>query len=298
MRNLPGDDPDATAQRRAAIVIPHYNDTERLGRCLEALWPQVIEGIEVIVVDNGSSQSLDGIRVRWPGVRILTEAQKGAAHARNRGVAETTADRLLFIDSDCVPADDWVGTGLEVADRADLVGGLVAVFDETPPPRSGAEAFETVFAFDFKSYIEKKGFSGSGNLVTWRRVFDRIGGFRAGMSEDLDWSHRATAAGFSLVYEERLRVTHPSRSDWPALRHKWRRVTEELWGLEGRGAGARARWAAKGLAMIPSILVHTPKVLRHPELDTRDKARALATLARLRLQRAVWMLRQAAGGTI
>ena len=60
--------------------------------------------------------------------------------------------------ADCVPATDWVATARKTAPAADLTGGRVDVFDETPPPRSGAEAFEAVFAFDFKSYIEKKGF--------------------------------------------------------------------------------------------------------------------------------------------
>ena len=87
------------------------------------------------------------------------ETEKGAAVARNRGVAETTAPRLFFIDADCIPAPDWLAVGREVAVRADLIGGRVDVFDETPAPRSGAEAFETVFAFNFRKYIEVQGFS-------------------------------------------------------------------------------------------------------------------------------------------
>ena len=156
------------------------------------------------------------------------------------------------------------------------------------------QAFEAVFAFDFRTYIEKKGFSGSGNLVTRRAVFDHIGGFRPGLSEDLDWCHRATAAGVGLVYAEELRVGHPARSDWPALARKWRRVNEETWGLRGRGAGARLRWGARALAMPLSALAHLPKVLRSDRLRPgTERARAAATLVRLRLARMAWMLAQA-----
>ncbi|MEI4233963.1 glycosyltransferase family 2 protein [Roseovarius sp. D22-M7] len=279
-----------------AIIIPHYNDATRLARCLGALTENDLTGCEVLVVDNSSTQSLDAVRARFSDIRIVTEPEKGAAAARNRGVAETTAPRLMFIDADCVPAPDWVAVGRAVMDRADLVGGRVEVFDETPPPRSGAEAFEAVFAFDFRHYIEVQGFSGTGNLVTRRDVFADVGPFRGGVSEDRDWSFRATARGYRLIYEDGLRVGHPSRADWPALRGKWRRITQEMFGQTGRGAAARLKWALKALMMPASAVVHLPRVLRSPRLSGgRERARAAATLIRLRLTRMVWMLRQAAG---
>ncbi|RKF12390.1 glycosyltransferase family 2 protein [Roseovarius spongiae] len=282
-----------------AIIIPHYNDVVRLERCLAALTANDLAGCEVIVVDNGSTRPLDGVRAGFPDVRFVTEPEKGAAAARNRGVRETTAPRLMFIDADCVAAPDWVRVGRAVADRADLVGGRVEVFDETPPPRSGAEAFEAVFAFDFRHYIEVQGFSGTGNLITRRDVFEDVGPFRGGVSEDRDWSFRATARGYRLIYEDGLRVGHPSRRDWPALRGKWRRITQEMFGQTGGGAGARLKWALKGLMMPVSILAHLPRVLRSPALSgPRERWRAALTLIRLRFTRMVWMLRQAVGREI
>lgn len=283
----------------AAVIIPHYNDVTRLLRCLDALAPQCGPGIELVVVDNGSTDPLDPVRARHPWARIVAEPLKGAANARNRGVAETAAPLLLFIDSDCLPAPDWVATALTALDRtgADLVGGRVSVFDETPPPRTGAQAFETVFAFDFRTYIEKKGFSGSGNLVTRRDVFAATGPFVHGLSEDLDWCRRATARGFRLAYDDSLRVGHPSRDDWPALVRKWRRVTEESFGVNGRTPWRRLVWAARALAMPVSVLVHAPRALVHPALDgPGERARALGTLARIRLARAGWMFGQALRG--
>lgn len=285
----------------AAVIIPHYNDAARLARCLDALVPQLAQApgaAEIVVVDNNSEPPLTPeFMARWPAVRLIVETGRGAALARNRGVAETTAPALFFLDADCLPAPDWLATAFALRDRAALVGGSVPVFDETPPPRSGAEAFEAVFAFDFRRYIEEKGFSGSGNLVTRRAVFEAIGGFRPGLSEDLDWCHRATAAGFDLTYAENLRAGHPSRQDWPALERKWRRLTEETWGLRGRGAAARAGWALRALAMPLSVLAHLPKVMGSSRLASGlERRRAAATLARLRLRRCGWMLAQALRG--
>ncbi|WP_299901251.1 glycosyltransferase family A protein [uncultured Ruegeria sp.] len=282
-----------------AVIIPHYNDLPRLERCLLALRENDLTATEIVVVDNNSPVSLDMIRQSFPEVRFVVETQKGAAHARNRGVAETRAPRLFFIDADCVPAPDWLSVGRQVADLADLIGGRVDVFDETPPPRSGAEAFEAVFAFNFRRYIEVQGFSGAGNLLTRRDVFDAIGGFINGVSEDREWTMRAVARGYSLIYRDDFRVSHPSRQNWPALKAKWRRTTQEAYLLHGTNAAARMRWAIRGLAMPVSAVVHTPKILTSDKLASAGETiRAIITLFQLRCQRMIWMLRQAAGGDI
>lgn len=286
----------ATDLPAAAVIIPHYNDVVRLERCLASLTGGDLGGIEIVVVDNGSTQSLAGLRATFPMVRFLVEPEKGAAAARNHGVRETTAPVLLFIDADCVAAPDWLDTARRVQPRADLIGGRVDVFDETPPPRSGAEAFEAVFAFNFRNYIDVQGFTGAGNLVTRRDVFEDVGGFVNGVSEDRDWSMRAVAKGYRLIYEDGLVVSHPSRSDWPALRHKWHRMTRELCASNGALPGDRLRWGLRALAMPLSALAHLPKVLASPRLHGGgERARAAATLIRLRLLRMMWMLRQAAG---
>ena len=295
-----------------AVIIPHYNDVTRLMRCLAALLPTPsptpsptvpptvppdIEGggVEVVVIDNNSTASLAPVRAAWPVLRIVTEVRQGAAAARNRGVAETTAPHLFFLDCDCVPAPDWLACATRLCGSSDLTGGAISVFDETPPPRTGAQAFEAVFAFDNRAYVERKGFSVTANLLTRRDVFDAVGPFIPGLSEDLDWCHRARAKGYRLVYVAELQVAHPSRGDWPALRKKWLRLTAEGFGVHGSGALARAKWAAKALLMPLSIAAHAPRIWRHPGLTAGERLAALGTLARLRLTRAAWMLRQAVG---
>ena len=282
------------------VIIPHYNDTTRLLRCLDALMPLVSaqdEDVEVVVVDNNSTQSLEPVRKAYPDLRLIVESKKGAAEARNRGARETTAPHLFFLDADCVPHEDWLTTALSVRTRADVIGGRVSVFDETPAPRSGAEAFETVFAFNNRGYVENKGFSVTANLLTRRDVFEAVGDFIVGLSEDFDWCQRATAKGYTLIYEDSLHVGHPTRSDWAALRHKWSRINAESFGLIGGGGTARLKWGLRGLAMLPSILVHGVRILTAPQVPKlAEKATALLTLTRLRILRCGWMLRQAFTG--
>ena len=285
-----------------AVIIPHYNDVERLERCLADLMLNDIAGAEILVVDNNSPQPPDQLHDRFPAVRFLTETEKGAGPARNCGVAASRAPLLAFIDADCVPNQDWLATARRVAMRADLIGGRVDVFDETPPPRSGAQAFEKVFAFNFKRYIEVQGVSGAGNLVTSRAVFDDVGPFRAAVSEDTDWTRRAVAEGYRLEYADDLVASHPSRTNWLELRSKWRRLMQESFALELAThpvAKARFRWGLKALAMPASALVHLPKILFSPKLDgLGERLRGALTLVRLRILRMVWMLRQAMSGKV
>lgn len=291
----------ACSSSGATVIIPHYNDPIRLERCLAALMPQVrvCPEVDVVVVDNASNPPLsEELTGRFGEILFVNEMERGAAIARNRGVNATRSERLFFLDADCVPDSDWLVTALRVSDRAPLVGGQVSVFDETLPPRSGAQAFEAVFAFDNQRYVESVGFSVTANLLTRRSVFERVGGFRAGVPEDLDWCRRATAAGFTLVFSEELKVSHPSRADWVSLKLKWRRLVDEAWEMSRRESFARLFWALKGLAMPVSAFWDVPRVIRHKRLRSwLEKRRALGILFLLRFSRMIWMLRQAFGST-
>ena len=285
----------AETSPRFAIIIPHYNDLARLERCLAALEAQDRHDVEVVVADNASTVDLLPLAARFGWVRIVHQPEAGAGLARNAGVAATSAPWLFFIDADCLPAADWLDQARRIAagDPDTVTGGRVDVFDETPPPRSGAEAFETVFAFRMRRYLEDEGFLGAGNLVVSRAAFLKAGAFRPAVSEDKEWSQRAAANGLRLAYDDALAAGHPSRSDWPALRRKWKRVTEESYALrQARGAG-RLGWALRACLMPASVLAHASQVLAHPDLSARERARGLLTLARIRLARMGWMLSQA-----
>jgi hypothetical protein len=117
-------------------------------------------------------------------------------------------------------------------------------------------------------------------------VFERVGGFRVGVSEDMEWCHRALAAGYTIAYEPRARVAHPARRNWEELLKKWRRLDSEMYGLVAPSPGAQLRWMLRTLAFPLSALVHTPRVLTTNLLHgPSQRAKALVTLYRLRLWR-------------
>ena len=285
---------------RVSVVVPHFEDAVRLRRCLEALAlapTDALHETEIVVVDNASSADLAWVTADFPFVRLVIETKSGAAPTRNRGVAETSASRIAFLDCDCVPDQGWLRRvhEVELNETGEIIGGRIETFEETPPPRSGAEAFEAVFAFDQKAYVERKGFSVTANMVFGRALFDRVGGLRAGVSEDVEWCHRARDMGAEIRYDPRLAVSHPTRVDWVSLRKKWLRTTREAYGTSHEN---KAAWLAKAAMMPLSALVHAPKILFSGRLTGfGERASGLATLIRLRVARGWWMLLLALGRT-
>jgi GT2 family glycosyltransferase len=272
-----------------SVIIPHYSDLKGLNLCLEALERQTFarERFEIVVADNASPEGEAAVSAVIAGrARLVVVREKGAGPARNGGVKASKGEILAFIDSDCQAEPEWLAEGLRALDNYDFIGGRVKVLVDDLQRMTSAEAFERVFAFDFKTYITKKGFTGAGNLFCPRSLFDQVGGFRTGLSEDLEWSHRARAAGFRLGYAPRAVVGHPARRTWPELRAKWRRVNVETWGLSAGAKNRRLKWLLRNLAMPISALVHSPKVLASRELYTlRQRVQALGMLYRLRLWR-------------
>lgn len=281
--------------RSVSVVVPHYRDLANLDLCLTALGRQTFSSapVEVIVADNNSPEGEAAVAGVIAGrARLVVVTDKGAAPARNGGVAAASGEVLAFTDSDCRPAPTWLAQGVAALAAFDVAGGAMEVSVADPAHVTPAEAFERVFAFDNAGYVRTKGFTVSANLFCPRVVFDQVGGFRAGVSEDLDWSHRATAAGFRLGYAPGALVSHPARRTWNELTTKWGRVNAETFGLSRGRQGYRARWLARCLALPLSAVAHTPKVLASRQLaGLGERLDALAMLYRIRLWRAADCLR-------
>lgn len=278
---------------RVSVIVPHFDALDHLDRCLEALAAQTYPAVslEIVVADNGSPQGLAAVEAVIAGrARLVSVPERGAGPARNGGVAASTGDILAFTDADCLPDPDWVRAGVEALATADFVGGRMTVLVAEPDRPTPVEAFEAVFAFDNARYVQRLGFTVTANLFCRRAVFDHVGGFRVGVSEDLDWCARARAAGHRIGYAPQAAVGHPARRSWEELTAKWRRLNAESYGLGAERPGRSLKWLARSLMLPLSALAHTPRVLFSPRLKgARQKGGALCVLYRIRL----WRLREA-----
>jgi GT2 family glycosyltransferase len=283
---------ETRSDARVSVIIPHLDDLAGLRACIARLEAQTLprHRFEIVVADNGSKASLAEIEAAALGARVIRVAERGAGPARNGGVAASRHEVIAFTDSDCMPEPGWLAAGLGALETADLAGGGVTVSVPDPARPTPAEAFEVVFAFDNRSYVETKGFSVTANLFTTRAVFDAVGGFRTHVPEDLDWCRRARLQGYRIAYASDAIVAHPARRSWAELRRKWRRLTNEAMALDRETGQGTTQAALEAIAVALSPLAHAATVLRTEKLGLAAKLAALGILFRLRLLRAWWLL--------
>ena len=108
---------------KLSIIIPIYNVEDTLRRCLESVLGQMDDRMEVIIVDDGSTDTSGQIAEQMTAgrtdCRLIRQANKGLSAARNAGIEVATGDYITFVDS-----DDFVAEGTYSA--------LLAVLDGHP----------------------------------------------------------------------------------------------------------------------------------------------------------------------
>lgn len=83
-----------------SIIIPIWNGAHLLSKTLHRVFLQTSQDLEVLVVDDGSHDHPQQVCARFPSVKLISQAHRGAPAARNRGFAESRGRFLLFCDSD------------------------------------------------------------------------------------------------------------------------------------------------------------------------------------------------------
>ena len=103
----------STVQRGlVTIIVPAFNSEKYIEKCLNSILRQTYQNLEVIVVDDGSTDGtagiIRGIAGRDHRIRLLCEENRGTSAARNYGLEEATGEYLTFVDSDDYIARDYV----------------------------------------------------------------------------------------------------------------------------------------------------------------------------------------------
>lgn len=90
-----------------SIIVPVYNAARTLAKCVDGLTSQTFRNIEILLINNGSSDDswsmcLD-LASKDSRIKAIDHSEKGVSSARNRGILEATGDYVMFVD-----ADDWI----------------------------------------------------------------------------------------------------------------------------------------------------------------------------------------------
>ena len=209
-----------------SVIVPTFQRAAALRRTLDALcaldYPA--ELLEIIVVDDGSTDSTAGVVAGLPRVIYARQSNSGVAVARNHGARLANGEILMFVDDDIVVAPDNLRRHLTVrADHGDCIVSGHSEFDHELRAELANTPFgryrlwtEDVAKTDLASQWGAAGqieppTVATQNITISRETFGRLDGFDERFpvgAEDQDLCWRARAAGCAIVHDYDIRVIH------------------------------------------------------------------------------------------
>jgi glycosyltransferase involved in cell wall biosynthesis len=162
-----------------SVIIPAFNVAPHLRACLEGLAGQRTDvDMEIIVVDNNSTDDTVSIARDFPNVRLLHEPVQSSYAARNHGVRSSTGENLAFLDPDCRPEPDWLASLADgLRDEAThVVLGRRSYGESWPLSLVSAYEAEKV-AWIVEHRIPEVYFGYTNNMGMRRSTFDELGPF-------------------------------------------------------------------------------------------------------------------------
>jgi glycosyltransferase involved in cell wall biosynthesis len=223
-----------------SVIIPCYNQAQFLPAALDSVLAQTRPPLEVIVVDDGSTDATGAAAEGFaPRVRLLSQAQQGIGAARNTGVAAARGELIAFLDAD----DLWTPNSLALrlapleADRA--VGCVFGQTEQFISPelddeaRAGLQCPEGAVVARFAAA-----------MLIRRSAYDRVGPFSTALrvGEMIDWAARLDDLPITVVNVEALVLRRRIHGANTVLRRK-SEATDYLRALQ---ASIRRRSAAGG----------------------------------------------------
>jgi len=282
---------------RLSVIIPHLNEAGGLRRCLRSLDAQRDDGFafEIIVVDNGSAESPAAICAGFADTRLALEPVPGPGPARNRGAALARSGLLAFIDADCIAGPGWARAIVDFMERRGdiaFIGGDIRILPARTDRLTATEAFESIYSYRARLYVERHGFAATGNMAVRADVFRAVGPFGGiATMEDTDWGKRASAGGYRVAYLPEAKVFTGPCASFAELARRWDRHVAHEFRNVGTHPAELLLWAAKSAAIAASPLAEIGAIMRSDRIaGLRARWLAFVCLTRIRLYRAERML--------
>jgi glycosyltransferase involved in cell wall biosynthesis len=215
--------------RFISVIIPVYNDPDGIFDTLGALAAQTYarDAYEIIVVDNGSQDhTRDVVRTfeaQHPGLikLVVEDKQRGSYAARNKGITNSNAEILVFVDADMWMAEDWLSRVAATMEskKIDYLACSVEIRTES---ESLVGQYNTWFGFQVRRYLEQDHFAPTCCLVVRRTVFQKVGLFDARLISGGDrlFGNRVYAARIDQHFAEDITLYHPARETLRSLTKK------------------------------------------------------------------------------
>ncbi len=203
-------------QPRVSVVVASYNGVRTLKACLDSLARLNYPDYEVILVDDGSTDSTPELAALYPALRYIRQTNHGLSVARNTGIHAATGEIVAFTDSDCRADEDWLYyvVGDLVTSRFTGMGGHNFLPPEDSPVAAAVLVSPGGPAHVMLNDRVAEHIPGC-NMVFYKWALDEIGGFdpifrKAGDDVDVCW--RLQQRGYRIGFNPAGFVWHYRRS--------------------------------------------------------------------------------------
>jgi glycosyltransferase involved in cell wall biosynthesis len=213
-----------------AVIIPAYNEAQRIGGCIdsirEALEYAEVTDAEVIVVDDESADDTSDVARAHGAVALRQSRRQGPLAAWTRGVADSSAPLLCFVDADC--RVDKAAFAALLGGFARPTVGVVAARSELDSTRTGTSiversaTFSALLLHEIKSRLDNNTFMPIGRLMAVRRAAWQKGDHR--WPCDLVMASRAKKAGWGISYRPDAVVYYQPVGTYDELRSDYLRT--------------------------------------------------------------------------
>lgn len=192
---------------RLSFVIPAYNEENHIKKCLDSVCEQAQkypDTVEIIVVDNASTDRTAEIATTYPKVQVVHEPRKGLVWARRAGYLASSGELIANVDSDTILTHGWLDTVFEeFSKNSNLVGlsGPFKYYDLSKRTGQFVNIFYKIAygVYFFNRFIIQKGsMLQGGNFIITRTGLEKIGGYDTSIEfygEDADIARRLHAIG-------------------------------------------------------------------------------------------------------
>ena len=254
-----------------SVVIPCYNQGAFLRQAIDSVLQQTYPAVDVIVVDDGSTDETGSVVRAYSGVRHIAQRNLGAAAARNAGLRESRGDYLVFLDADDRLLPHAAATGVEyLVAHPDwgFVTGHVRLVDRNGSP-GGVPRQDHAEHDRYVELLRSNHIWTPGVAMYRRSVFDTERAFdpRAGGSADYDLNIRiarrfAFGCHHQIVLEYRQHdanmsadVRHMLQSAVSVRRRQRPYVRRDRWAKQAWKAGIEIVQADFGGRLIEQVKI-------------------------------------------
>jgi glycosyltransferase involved in cell wall biosynthesis len=195
-----------------SIVIPCHNAARFIGECLNCIFSSTFKQLEVICIDDGSTDKTSEIVSQYDNVQLINnKVNIGAAATRNIGIDRARGNIVLLIDSDVLVYKDTI----EKINNRFLEGmcdAVVGVFSDNHPNSSIASNYKNLhLRYTYLLMPDTIAITNTSCVAIKKNVLIEVSGFDEDMifsAEDWDLGHRIAEKGHKIFLDKSVEVIH------------------------------------------------------------------------------------------